>query len=55
MIRTQKINNEIVNPVKIDAVTSEDKKPIRGVDLLPEIYSNTFVLAKKKSGKSTLF
>jgi hypothetical protein len=54
MIRTQNINNSIVHPVPIDKVLECDKKPIKGYDILPEIYCNCFLLAKKKSGKSTV-
>jgi hypothetical protein len=54
MFRTQKINNSIVTPVPIVSTAEDDKKPIKGYDLLPEIYCNCFLLAKKKLGKSTV-
>ena len=53
-IKEQRINNCIVQPVPLDPETKEMKKPIRGMELLPELYCNVFALAKKKSGKSTL-
>lgn len=48
----KKINNEVVKPVKLN--TPDDKKPIKGFDLIPELYANIFLNAKKKSGKSTV-
>jgi hypothetical protein len=54
MFRTQKINNSIVTPVKLESISEDDMKPIKGYDLFPEIYCNCFLLAKKKSGKSTV-
>jgi hypothetical protein len=53
-IKEQRINNAVVLPVPIDPQTKEDMKPIRGMELLPELYCNVFMLAKKHSGKSTL-
>jgi hypothetical protein len=53
-LSVQRINNEIVKPIP-DKISEEDKKPVKGSNILPEIYCNVFALAKKKSGKSTLF
>lgn len=53
-IKEQRINNSIVQPVPVDPQTKEDQKPIRGLELFSELYCNVFMLAKKKSGKSTL-
>ena len=51
MFRIKRVNNEDVKPVKfIDEV--EDKRPIKGRDIFPEIYGNIFFCARKKSGKS---
>jgi hypothetical protein len=51
MIRIKRINKEDVQPVKfIDEV--EDKRPVKGADIFPEIYANIFFCARKKSGKS---
>ena len=38
---------------KVPLSNEEDTRPIRGCDLFPEIYSNVFLCAKKKSGKSS--
>lgn len=51
-INLKRINNEVVKPVKIK--TEDDDKPIKGYDLIPELYANIFLMAKKKSGKSTI-
>jgi hypothetical protein len=51
-IQLKKINNEIVKPVKLD--TDDNNKPIKGYDVIPELYANIFLNAKKKSGKSTV-
>jgi len=53
MVRVQRINNSIVEPVPVIR-TEEDLKPVKGSDLLPEIYSNLYAVAMKKQGKSTL-
>ena len=54
MLRVKKINNSIVHPVPIPELSKEEMKPIKGADLFSEIYCNTFILAKKKSGKSSV-
>ncbi len=54
MIRIRKINNNTVQAVPIEVTNKEDLKPIKGADIFGEIYCNSFCLAKKKSGKSTL-
>ena len=46
MIRVKRINDEDVKPVTfIDVV--EDKRPIRGADVFPEIYANIFSVPAK--------
>ena len=51
MIRVKLINKEDVQPVAfINDV--EDKRPVKGRDIFPEIYANIFFCARKKSGKS---
>lgn len=51
MIRVKRINKEAVKAVKfIDE--EEDKRPVKGADIFPEIYANIFLCARKKSGKS---
>ena len=49
MIKTKKLNNFTVKKVRLPQLS---EKKIRGGDILP-IYSNTFICARKKSGKST--
>lgn len=46
----KKINDITVKPIRFQNV---DKKHILGSDLFPEIYSNVFLCAKKKSGKTS--
>jgi len=46
----RKVNNITVKPLPNTA--SRDTRPILGSELVPEIYSNVFLCAKKKSGKS---
>lgn len=53
MIKIQKINDQTVKPIKIPHI---DKSKIKGSELFDELYANIFLLAKKKSGKtSTIF
>ena len=47
----KRINNEDVKPVKF-VEEDKDKRPIAGASLFPEIYSNIFFCARKKSGKT---
>ena len=49
MIKSKKINDFTVKKVRLPQLS---EKKIRGGDILP-IYSNTFICARKKSGKST--
>ena len=51
MIRTRKINKVKITPIKLPQY---DKKDIRGSEFFPELYGNTFIVAKKKSGKTTV-
>lgn len=54
MIRLHKINNEKVTPVKYIDESQIDKRPLKGEALFTEIYANIFIVAKKKSGKTTV-
>ena len=51
MITLKQINNQRVKPIPIPS--DLDKRPIKGYDICPEIYSNIFLTAKKKSGKTS--
>ena len=51
MLKIKKINKEIVKAIPKLQV---DSKKIRGYSMFPEIYSNIFLLARKKSGKTVL-
>ena len=51
MISLKQINNQRVKPIPIPS--DLDKRPIKGYDICPEIYSNIFLTAKKKSGKTS--
>lgn len=50
MLRLEKVNKEKVKPIPIKKI---DDKNIKGVNILP-LYSNSFLLAKKASGKTTV-
>ena len=50
MIKLRKINNEVVKPIPVKKINPNN---IRGYDLFPELYANIFLLAKKKSGKTS--
>jgi ribosome biogenesis GTPase A len=50
MIKKSQINKVKVTPIKLPVVAKEN---ILGYDLFPEIYSNIFLCAKKKSGKTS--
>jgi len=52
-IKLVKINNATVNQLP-NYESKEDRRPILGADLFPELYSNIFLCAKKKSGKTTV-
>ena len=53
MIQLRKINKEIVEPIPIKKLKEEE---IKGYCLFPNVYSNIFLVARKKSGKtSTIF
>lgn len=49
--RAVKIND--VQVKKVPLLTKEDDRPVKGSDLFEEIYSNIFLCAKKKSGKTS--
>ncbi len=53
MLKVKKINNVIVKPPKI-LTDNSDKRPVRGANLFSDPYSNVFVCARKKSGKSVV-
>jgi len=48
---TQKINNVTVKPIPVPTV---DETKIKGYKLFAEPYSNVFLCAKKKSGKTNV-
>ena len=51
MISIQRINNEIVKPIKyVEKI--KDKRPLKGEKIFQEMYPNVFLVAKKKSGKT---
>lgn len=50
-ITTKKINNVKVKKVLLPTVDSES---IKGFDMIPDLYANVFLCAKKKSGKTTV-
>lgn len=50
-LKIEQINQEVVKPVKF-INEDEDKRPVAGANLFPEIYANIFLCARKKSGKS---
>lgn len=50
MIRLKNINNEVVKPVQVGA--GIDPSKVKGANLIPELYANVFICAKKKSGKT---
>jgi hypothetical protein len=49
MLKKETINKVKVTPIKLPQIESQN---IRGYDMFPEIYSNVFLCAKKKSGKT---
>ena len=49
----KKINNEKVELVPMVGM-GEDKRPVRGEALFPELYANIFLCARKNSGKTSL-
>jgi len=51
-MKLRKINDIVVKPVK--PPQGEDKRPVRGAKLFPEADCNVLMIAKKKSGKSTV-
>ena len=54
MIRIKKVNDQVVKPVKFITGAGDDNRPIKGEDLFSEIYCNTYICARKKSGKSSV-
>ena len=50
-MQTKQINNIHISPVVHLALKEEE---IRGYDYFPNLYSNIYGCAKRKSGKSTL-
>ena len=50
-IETEKINDIKINPLPVPKI---DTDKIKGSELFPEIYSNIFLIAKKKSGKTNV-
>ena len=55
MITLRQVNNQKVKPIVIKGINdNEDKRPIKGSKLFPELYANIFLCAKKKSGKTVV-
>jgi phosphoribosylformylglycinamidine (FGAM) synthase PurS component len=50
MLSIHPINKEVVTPIDIPKL---DKTRIKGYELFEELYANIFLLAKKKSGKTS--
>ena len=50
-MKVKEINEFVVKPIPVKKL---DKNDIVGGELFEEIYSNIFICAKKKSGKSTV-
>lgn len=50
----KQINDQVVRPVRIITGKSLDLRPIKGSELFEEIYCNCLILAKKKTGKTTV-
>ena len=51
MYKAVRINN--IDVKKVPLLHKEDDRPVKGSELFPEIYSNIFLCAKKKSGKTS--
>lgn len=51
-ITLKKINDKVIKPVK--TVESKEVRPIRGKELFPSTYANVGIIARKRSGKSTV-
>ncbi len=51
MLRLKRINNERVKRIPIPSAL--DTRPVRGGSICAEVYSNIFLCAKKKSGKTS--
>lgn len=53
MITIRKVNNAVVRPIPLEQVPPEN---IKGYELFDKVFANIFLLAKKRSGKtSTIF
>ena len=50
MISLKQINDRTVKKIYIP---EEDVRPVKGFDVCPEVFSNIFLCAKKKSGKTS--
>jgi len=50
----KKINSEKVQLAPVHLIGEGDKRPIKGSDLFPEIYSNIYLCSRKKSGKTSV-
>jgi hypothetical protein len=38
LIKVRRVNNVVVEPVPLEKQTKKDLKPVRGAEMLPEIY-----------------
>jgi hypothetical protein len=52
MISLKQINNQHVRAIPLPS--NLDKRPIKGYDLIEELYANVFLCARKKVGKTTV-
>lgn len=51
MLTIKQINNEKVKPIKLPKV---DNDSIKGYNIIPDLYCNIFLCAKKRSGKTNV-
>jgi hypothetical protein len=51
-LKLSKINNEVVKPLPV--IGEQDKRPVLGANLIPEVYSNVGIISKKNTGKTTI-
>lgn len=54
MTKIKVINKQKVNRIPNYGGAEEDKRPIAGYDVCPELYANIFICSRKNSGKTTI-
>jgi hypothetical protein len=54
MIKLKTINNEVVRAIHYQEGGEQDNRPVKGSKLFEELYCNCFMVARKKSGKTTV-